>query len=244
MALKCFVINLKKDVERREFISQELHNLGIDFEIFEASYGKDLSSDFLAQCRQNDELIFNLKGGVKVKLESKLTVNEIGCAHSHLRVYQHIIDSGLDKALIVEDDIHFKPDLEVALKNLDKITEPWDIVSFSIHTGIKNLWGAKKYHFGDGLYFQRVGMRNDFLDAHINARRIVGGATCYVVTKEACQKLINLGYPIRMPSDFLLGMLAYNHLKTIRAYPIGAFLSITDIKSTIGGGRSNELYRL
>lgn len=244
MALKCFVINLKKDVERREFISQELHNLGIDFEIFEASYGKDLSPDFLAQCRQNDELIFNLKGGVKVKLVGKLALNEIGCALSHLRCYQHIIDSGLDKALIVEDDIHLNPELSVALNNLEKIVEPWDVVNFSIHKGLKSLWGGVKYPFGEGFYFKRAGMRNDYLDARINARRIIGCATCYVVTKEACQKLIKLGYPIRMPSDFLLGMLAYNHLKTIRAYPIGAFIGNANLASSIEGRCSNELYRL
>ena len=244
MALKCFVINLKKDVERREHIAKEAQKLGLDFEFFEASYGKDLAPEFLDQCRQNDELIFNLKGVVKVKLASKLTVNEIGCALSHLRVYQHIIDCNLDRALILEDDIYLNPELSLALDNLDKITEPWDVVNFSIHQGLKTLWGAKKYRFGDGLYFKRAGMRNDLLDARVNARRIIGTTACYVVTQEACKKLIKLGYPIRMPSDFLLGMLAYNNLKTIRAHPIGGFIRNANMDSTIGRGRSNELYRM
>lgn len=244
MALKCFVINLKKDVKRRELITRELEKVGLDFEIFEASYGKDLSPDFLAQCRQSDELILNLKGGIKVKLVGKLSINEIGWALSHLRCYQHIIDSGLDKALIIEDDLELNNELVVALNNLDKINEPWDIVSFSLHQGLKNLWGGKKYHFGDGFYFKRAGMRNDYLDARINARRIIGGATCYVVTKEACQKLIKLGYPIRMPSDLLLGMLSYHHLRIFRAYPIGSFIKYLELGSSVGHRSSNDIFRV
>lgn len=244
MALKCFVINLKKDIERREHIAKEAKKLGLDFEFFEASYGKDLPPEFLAQCRQNDELIFDLAGGVKVKLVNHFTVNEIGCALSHLRLYQHIIDCNLDRALVLEDDICLKPDLAVALNNLDKITEPWDVVNISTHRGLKNLWGAKKYRFGDGLYFQRAGLHNEWLEAKLNARRIIGNTGCYVVTQKACKKLLALGYPIRMPSDFLLGMLAFNHLKTIRAYPLDAFIAPTGFDSSIGGRVNPELYRM
>lgn len=244
MSVKCFVINLKKDIDRLEHISNELNKLGLDYEVLEASYGKELDAAFINQCRQEDELLFNLKGNVKVKLLGKLSLSEIGCALSHLRAYQHVIDCGLDKALIVEDDICLKPQLKLALDNLDKIKDPWDVVQFSLHKGIKNLWGAKNYYFADGLYFRREGMRNDYLDARFNARRIIGTTACYVVTKEACQKLINLGYPIRMPSDFLLGMLAFNHLKTFRAYPIGEFTHEAQFDSIIGYRSSKELVRI
>lgn len=244
MSVKCFVINLKKDTERLEHISNELNKLGLDYEVFEASYGKELDTAFINQCRQEDELLFNLKGNVKVKLLGKLSLSEIGCALSHLRVYQHVIDCGLDKALIVEDDICLKPQLKLALDNLDKIKDSWDVVNFSIHKGLKDLWFSKKYYFADGMYFKRAGLHNSYLNARFNARRIIGTTACYVVTKEACQKLINLGYPIRMPSDFLLGMLAFNHLKTFRAHPIGDYIKDLNIESSIGRRSSNILVRV
>lgn len=244
MSVKCFVINLKKDTERLEHISNELNKLGLDYEVFEASYGKELDAAFINQCRQEDELLFNLKGNVKVKLLGKLSLSEIGCALSHLRVYQHVIDCGLDKALIVEDDICLKPQLKLALDNLDKIKDSWDVVNFSIHKGLKDLWFSKKYYFADGMYFKRAGLHNSYLNARFNARRIIGTTACYVVTKEACQKLINLGYPIRMPSDFLLGMLAFNHLKTFRAHSIGDYIKDLNIESSIGRRSSNILVRV
>ena len=244
MSVKCFVINLKKDTERLEHISNELNKLGLDYEVFEASYGKELDAAFINQCRQEDELLFNLKGNVKVKLLGKLSLSEIGCALSHLRVYQHVIDCGLDKALIVEDDICLKPQLKLALDNLDKIKDSWDVVNFSIHKGLKDLWFSKKFYFADGMYFKRAGLHNSYLNARFNARRIIGTTACYVVTKEACQKLINLGYPIRMPSDFLLGMLAFNHLKTFRAHPIGDYIKDLNIESSIGRRSSNILVRV
>ena len=244
MTLECFVINLKKDTERLAHMSKEFSNLGLKFNVFNATYGKDLPEDFIEQCRQDDELLFNLKGNVKVKLLGKLTVNEIGCALSHLRLYQHIIDSGLDKALIVEDDISLDSKLKLALENLDKIPESWDVVNFSIHKGMKDLWCSKKYYFADGMYFKRAGLHNSYLNARFNARRIIGTTACYVVTKEACQKLINLGYPIRMPSDFLLGMLAFNHLKTFRAHPIGDYIKDLNTESSIGRRSSNILVRV
>ena len=244
MSVKCFVINLKKDIDRLEHISNELNKLGLDYEVLEASYGKELDAAFINQCRQEDELLFNLKGNVKVKLLGKLSLNEIGCALPHLRAYQHVIDCGLDKALIVEDDICLKPQLKLALDNLDKIKDPWDVVNFSIHKGMKDLWCSKKYYFADGMYFKRAGLHNSYLNARFNARRIIGTTACYVVTKEACQKLINLGYPIRMPSDFLLGMLAFNHLKTFRAHPIGDYIKDLNIESSIGRRSSNILVRV
>lgn len=244
MAIKCFVVNLKKDTKRLEHISNELNNLGLDFEVFEASYGKELDKDFILKCRQEDELLFNLKGNVKVKLLGKLTLNEIGCALSHLRLYQHIVDSNIDKALILEDDIYLKPQLKLALENLSKINESWEVVQFSLHKGIKNLWGGKKYYFSDGLFFRREGMHNEYLDSYMNARRIIGTTACYVITKDTCQKLLSLGYPIRMPSDYLLGMLAFSHLKTFRAYPIGAYIEDVPIESSIGNRSFTKLVRV
>ncbi|RZN73830.1 glycosyltransferase family 25 protein [Avibacterium paragallinarum] len=72
-----FVISLKHS-SRREFISTRLFDLGLQFELFDAVYGKNLAQEELDKI----DFEFSLKYGFK----KPMTLGEIGCAMSHIKL--------------------------------------------------------------------------------------------------------------------------------------------------------------
>lgn len=248
MIPKCFVVNMPSAEERRTAMQETLGKLGLEFEFFTATDGRKLSEAEQAQCAISSEVILPLRGGRKLMVKNALAPAEVGCAFSHLRLYQQIVDSGLERAVIMEDDFIPHPDSLVALESLDKITEPWDMVTFSSHLGIKNLPLSRKYYFGGDKahYFQRLGMHNPLLDAIHNQRRVVVCAAFYVVTRAACQRLLALGYPVRLAADYLTGLICYNELRVFRAFPLNHYIKMRDVPSSIGDVslREHDLVRM
>jgi len=247
MALPIFVVNMASSLDRREHMTRMMSQLGLDFEFFPATDGRQLTEEQLQSCSLHPEVVLPLRFGRKTIVENPLTPAEIGCALSHLRLYQHILDQGLEEAVIMEDDIILQPPALLALENLDRIREQWDVVDFSLHMGIKNMLGGK-YYFGEQheFYFQRAGLHWPLLDVLFNRRRMVGSTVFYVIRRTGCKRLLELGYPVRIPADYLLGYLAYNELKLFRAYPLDRFFSFADeLDSTLTtfGRTSHELRR-
>ena len=221
---QCFVINLPQSGDRREQVTQDFTRIGLNFEFFAATNGRALSPAEEALCLQGaarESVELEMAGGRKVIVENAQSPAEKGCSFSHLRLYQHILDLGLERAVIMEDDVLPNEYTKLVLESLDCIKEPWDIVNFSNNSGLKNAPLARKYYFGQDkqYYFQRQGMRNETLDAIFNRRRLIFGTYCYVITRHACEVLVKLGYPVRLNADYLLGLIGYNRLRTFMVFP-------------------------
>ena len=250
--LKYFVVSLKHQVEKRAFMQEQLERFGIEFEFFDAVNGRELSDEDKALCEFSDSAILTCSGNHRVKIECALSPGEIGCALSHLKIYQQVATWLTDKsktdtvAVVLEDDTVINNDTILALHSLDLITAPWDVVQFSEHEGIKNLPWRKRYYFDrtHGFYFARVGWHTKRLDAVFNLRRMVGRTACYVIKPQAAHKLVELGFPVRMPSDYLLGHIAYNQLKLFQTYPTDHFISSLVNVSDIGQRPDHKLIRL
>lgn len=95
--MKVFVINLEKDVQRRESITLQLENQRIESSIQKAVYGKMLSREEIAN-------FYNDKKAYQHQCRS-LTSSEIGCSLSHIEVYRKIIAETIPFACILEDDV-------------------------------------------------------------------------------------------------------------------------------------------
>lgn len=244
--LKYYVINLKSQTERRERMAKLLEAQGVDYEFFEGVNGRALTDEQKALFADEDKNVLEMTGGRKLIVEDKLSPSEKGCALSHLKLYQKILDDGVQRAVILEDDLILNQDVYEALDNIDCIKEPWDIINFSSHIGIKSLPGAKKYYANKekGFYFQRLGMRNNTLDAIFNRRRVLVCAALYVVTPVACKRLIELGYPVRIVADYLTGLVGYHNLRLFRAYPLNHFINFHEVASTIGDRPEHRMVRL
>lgn len=94
--MKIIVVNLKKDIARRGYMSKMLDSLWVKYSFFDAVYGKELSQDELDSLVDYDFL--------KEKKIS-LSLGEIGCALSHYMIYKKIVNEKIDKVLIMEDDV-------------------------------------------------------------------------------------------------------------------------------------------
>jgi GR25 family glycosyltransferase involved in LPS biosynthesis len=124
-----FVINLLKDKERLECVSQELNKHSIKFQRFDAVYGKDLSDDEI-----NKKVSFI---GRNLLCHHSM----VGCYLSHVNLWKKLVeDKNNDFYLIFEDDITIK-DYESLSKlyNLYKnnIINKDFLSLFVMHTDIK-----------------------------------------------------------------------------------------------------------
>lgn len=91
--MRIFVISLKEALHRRSRMQHLLDATGIPFEFFDAIKGADLTDDDLIKHQ-----IFSAKS---------LTKPELGVMLSHILIWQKIVEANVQKAIILEDDVHF-----------------------------------------------------------------------------------------------------------------------------------------
>ncbi len=212
--MQVLVLSLKEDQERRERIAQALNYFGVKFQIIDAIRGKNID-------RENDPRVFNGKSCVvrhnflsKTTLVGNLTDGELGCAMSHLKAYQYIVDSNEPGAVILEDDFVPECDLVSVFEKALRYCKDADIISGvgKKHEGIRHaFWHRLKKMPNSDYKIMRAGIPH--LDWFFNRRRRQGLTCCYYISKDACEKLLKIGYPVRFESDVLTGMLAMNKLK-------------------------------
>ncbi|SFO92835.1 glycosyltransferase family 25 protein [Tranquillimonas alkanivorans] len=117
-----WLINLRRAEERRAQMLPRLDALGLPYEIFEAVDGR-AEADALAHTVDRAAFERNTGGA--------LLPGKIGCYHSHLRVWQKLVDSGRPAALILEDDVVFHDDFLTALDTALAAADHWDAIRFN-----------------------------------------------------------------------------------------------------------------
>jgi len=177
--VRAYVINLARSLDRRAHITAELKKTGLDYEIITAVDGQDLDLGDPAVIDPSflSRIIF--------------PAGSAGAALSHLSAYRKIVDDGLDTALVIEDDAMLPADLlsladavasqlsgaEVALLSVDS-PEPCQM----------SREGAVD------LPSQRLLV----LPIDVSQPRSAGA---YVITREACERMVKCRLPIRVQAD-------------------------------------------
>ena len=179
-----WVINLARSADRRIYINDHLRSLNLPFEIVEAVDGLTLTADELAGVY--DPALAATFGG------RELTVGEIGCALSHLRLYQRMVDEHIEEAFILEDDAVIHPGILELLARRGEWPNDWEILLMH-HLpwigGQLNWWHTR------------------FVGAHRFGRfsRPTYGTAGYLIRQSAAQSLIRQAYPVRIPADHWTG---------------------------------------
>lgn len=203
MTVPILVISLTRSTHRREYMSKQLDRLGLPWEFIDAIDG--------------------VNGGAH-----RLTPGEVGCARSHLRCYELIIERGLDAALILEDDVALPSNLGDTLRALSQTPAEWELVLLAHHStrhgprvGAESMW-------------RRVPL--DVSHALARPVEFAMGAMAYVIRRSAAHKLLRYGSPLRMPADWLTG---FAPSAGVRAYlvtpPIAWPDEETSVPTTIPG---------
>ena len=101
---KIFIINLEKRVEKKKkMISRTKNLLQFNIEIFKGIDGSNIDKSFLD--RENIKIRSNWKNPYT---KNVITKGEIGCALSHIKIWETIIERNYKYTLIIEDDIVFE----------------------------------------------------------------------------------------------------------------------------------------
>lgn len=177
--MQIFVISLADAADRRAFIADQLRRVGLAFEFVDAIRGKDI---------YEDPSFYDPKKALHIELRN-MTPGEVGCALSHQKVYDLIVERKLPYALVMEDDAMVSPDLPDALSALEPRIRPNDLIQLErcdvyARQGIEPL--CKDYKL-------------------VRPVMVKYGSMCqsagYVVTSEAARKIREINRPVYVPAD-------------------------------------------
>ncbi len=124
---KVFVINLERHTDRRAYIRKHFKGLNFDYEFFDAVDGIKLSEDVL-------EEVYD-KEGTSNDRSSKgtLSTSEIGCALSHLMIFEKARMQNLKRILILEDDARIIEKCHDTISaGLKELPVDWDLLYFGV----------------------------------------------------------------------------------------------------------------
>ncbi|NXN86105.1 GT252 galactosyltransferase, partial [Bombycilla garrulus] len=122
-----FMINLKRRKDRRDRMLRTLYEQEIAVKVVEAVDGKALNTS------QLKALSIEMLPGYRDPYSSRpLTRGEIGCFLSHYYIWKEVVSRGLQKTLVIEDDVRFEHQFKRKLmKLMDDIEQAqldWELI--------------------------------------------------------------------------------------------------------------------
>ncbi|WP_457333053.1 glycosyltransferase family 25 protein [Rhizobacter sp. P5_C2] len=213
--MQCFVINLVKDVARREQITAGLQRQGLDHELFPAVLGDALTDEAIGHAYD---------AAAAARCRHPMTRGEIGCALSHLGVYQQVVERGLACALVLEDDARpgdALPQVLAAIEPLMQVDTPLVVLLNCVK--LTSYFASRRLDAG-----------------HLLAPVLDGtwGAHAYVINQAAARSLLHGLRPVRLPAD-IWDEFRREKLATIRAVvPYCVGLSELAAQSNLGAARA------
>jgi GR25 family glycosyltransferase involved in LPS biosynthesis len=119
LSFSVFVINLDKDVDRLAFMDAQLRKLSIEYERQPALRGTDIDPN---EYNESEAL---------ERGKHALIPGELGCAASHKRIYQHMLERGLEYAIVLEDDVELPSDFKsILIHEIERNKGQWEYLLF------------------------------------------------------------------------------------------------------------------
>ena len=202
--MKTFIINLEKDIERKEDIVSQCITFNLDYTVIPAVDGRKLSEDDLNRL-------------IDPEKSKGMTRGEIGCSLSHYNIYKKIVDDNINHALILEDDAQLEPNLVRALELLKNYR--FDIPTIVLLGPINKHATRNSNQLSDDIKMVSV----------IEATLSHG----YFINKSAAQKLTDFLYPIWLEADRWVFFRDYNVIDVKALTPPSITLSTLSNTSTI-----------
>jgi glycosyl transferase, family 25 len=207
-----YVVNLARSLDRRAHITRELQKTSLNYQIVTAVDGRELD---MADAALIDPS-FVARG--------LFPEGSAGCSLSHLGIYRRIVEDGLDVALILEDDVVLPADLDKLAEEAGQHLTGAEVAMLSVDSP-------------EPLQLSRAGAvplsggRHLALPVDLSQPRSTGA---YLITREACERMIKLVLPIRANADawpFFYREGALDRLRCVAPLPV---LKNADLTSTIG----------
>ena len=179
-----FIINLKQDVDKKEHMKSLCSKYKLNCNFIEAVYGKDLDDQAIANVYDENEALRVFK--------RSLTKGEIGCALSHLSIYQKIVDQNIEKAIIFEDDIEIYDGFFDVIESIEKFPNDWELVLLGYHQKIIRKYFCCQLSLKDKYRLVRLS------DIHT-------GAHAYLINFRGAKRLLSEAIILNQPIDHYTG---------------------------------------
>ena len=201
--LQVLVISLRRSVDRREKVEQELKKVSMSWSFLDAVDGSALASPPV----EYQPLKVQLLQGYP------LTPNEIGCYLSHKEAWKSCVAQNTP-TLVFEDDFVLSPEFENVINSLLNDEDAWNFV---------RLQGLYEVPYQELTPLGRAHLVKNLGDAV--------GATAYLLKPQVAQVLIDESRDIYEPVDHFLEHRSKHGLEflAVRPYPV----DISRVKSTI-----------
>jgi len=177
--VKAYVINLARSRDRRAHITAELNKTGMDYEILTAIDGHEV--DLTDRSIVDPALTYM----------TQFLAGTTGAALSHLSAYKKMVEDGLDKALVLEDDVVLPADLASLA---DAVADQLTGAEVALLSYGSNRSCRLSREGSTELPSERL------LALPIEIRLVVSGGA-YIITREACDRLIKFIMPVRVNPD-------------------------------------------
>lgn len=214
---KAFVISLPEAAQRREFMKAQLEKLGIAFDFFDAVDGRGFDvPNYPAYAKFRRRAFFG----------KDLTGGEIGCLLSHREIYERMVEQGIKRAVVFEDDAILHEDLPRVIEALLRHTDKFDLVRFL---------GSEKV----ARLEQKIVMP---ITGEYTLNRLCstpGGAHAYLITLDGAKKLLAQMRCNYLPVDTLMG---HVWVTGVRGFIVQPGVAVHDLaqESFIGDARFDK----
>ena len=200
-----FIINLKRQPDRREKMSRLFDKYGLSYEFVEGVDGTvipDETFNFL----YNDTVRKNA-GWADFPMQ-KTTV---AAYLAHVNLFERMIKENIAEAIIFEDDVEFSDDFVEIIKRQDQLPKNYELIYFD-HDKAKSYPKFKK------IYKDYKCVRYRRMSKHSKRTIIYCGA--YQLSRAGAIKLFSHAFPIVMPIDYMMGHLNINKLRCYGIEPL------------------------
>ena len=225
-----YVINLARSVDRRAHITAELKKTGLDYQIVTAVDGSDLDL--------SDPTVVD----PSLMTKTVSMAGAAGCALSHLIAYKKMIADGLDEALVLEDDVILPPDLGILADAVADQLAGAEVVLLNYSTP----YPPCKLSREGSIHLPS----SRLLAFSIDVDQWLVSSSAYIITREACERMIKCVLPVRVPIDdwrFFYREGALDRMRCVAPVPVhnNAKLVSTIGSYTLGNGlRARMLWPL
>lgn len=220
MTIRIFVISLL-DSPRRAQISTQFKHYNIPFTFIDATDGRALSDT------QKSHIYDNAQAH---RAYRTLTDGEIGCADSHKRIYQKMMDDTIHEAIVLEDDV-ILTDNFIRFLHIYKTLVPKD--ADFLHLGPWERFHSIQRRF-KWIFLKSTPFRSWRTCSIGKCYNIVSGTFAYYINARGAKTLLKMQSPkIVYGADFITGdMLVTPDYTPYMIYPPIVVLN-QDIESVI-----------
>lgn len=232
--IPAYVISL--DTEKYKKVEKEFSALGVQTNLFPAVYGKNLSKEEL-ESLVHPYALYTIQNGRRLNFEIS-TLGAVGCSLSHIKLWQHLLNSGEEAIHVLEDDANVSSDKEQINKFLEAVPSDWELVFLGFG---KSLTAGKDLKVSEDVYrvTSYVALTHSYIinrrgaekllakalpivhaiDAHIPMTAMYGGLVAYRPSKQHIKQAYTLYSSVQLGLRSPVGMIRDMSMTTYTSLP-------------------------